>query len=252
MLSLRRRSTAYNRKHKELEKKLTKEERRLTRTIEKLNSDVVQADRAGEYRHHADLLMSHPDPQLTGEDLVTLTDWEGGEVEIKLDAKKTIIENAKRLYDKARNSERAAEERQKRLPALELELSQIKQQLEQLAAADSIEDLEAMDPKKTQSEERQEPESPYRVFVLGRHLHAVRWQERCQQRPTHHALCKAERLVVPRSRFIRLTLRLERGRWKEEAAKADPRSGRCYRRILLRFTQRIVHTCCLHATQVRA
>ena len=166
-----RRTISERRRHKQstqirsvLERDLKKEEHRLLRAIENVKKDVDAGSRAAQYRHQADLLMSYPDPSLTGAHQIDVEEWDGTIATIPLDASLSIVENAQRLYEKARRSEKSVDERNQRLPIIEKQLAIVRKRIDQLEHTVDSEELH--DTAKYPASPRAEPISPYRTFVL--------------------------------------------------------------------------------------
>jgi predicted ribosome quality control (RQC) complex YloA/Tae2 family protein len=105
--------------------KLEREKHRLEKAIS-IASDLDEPlSRADTYRDYADVLMSQQNvKQRIGEN-ISLTDWNGKQMNIPLDAKLTLLENANRYYTKSRKALEDATIRQKRLPKLQAELTKI-------------------------------------------------------------------------------------------------------------------------------
>ncbi|MFW6331237.1 MAG: NFACT RNA binding domain-containing protein, partial [Gemmatimonadota bacterium] len=87
---------------------------RLERRARALREELDSApEKAASLRRRADLLMARLHAVPKGAATVELEDFEGGTVRLELDPSVSAVENAERLYDRARKRERAA----RRLPA---------------------------------------------------------------------------------------------------------------------------------------
>ncbi|RPI67483.1 MAG: DUF814 domain-containing protein, partial [Ignavibacteriae bacterium] len=160
------RRTRLDKVRTELLKGYDREIRKLQKALEAMRSDAAQADRAAERRMIGDLLMSHHEPRARDLASIDLVTWDGDPLTVKLDPKKTIIDNAQDYYAKARNAEAAAVERQQRIPKTERRLRELEVLREHVAANTDVTELERLR-KRPMSTQGPTPETlPYRVFQL--------------------------------------------------------------------------------------
>jgi predicted ribosome quality control (RQC) complex YloA/Tae2 family protein len=162
-VGLRRHRDRLHRLKADALKLLQREKHRLERMIDNMTSDEATADHAAHARHLADLLMSHSSPTSTGLETIVVSDWEGGEVTITLNPLRSIVENATMYYEKAKRSERAAEHRAIRLPAVKVRLQSVLQEIRDVEATTDVKDLQRY---MKNTDLGPTPTSPYRVFVL--------------------------------------------------------------------------------------
>lgn len=148
-------------------KRLEREKTKLQRGIDGMQSDVAKADKASMYRMQADMLLSLPNAGENAEPTLVLSDWNGVEHTITLDPQRTYLQNAEALYDRAHKSEKAAEERQRRLPQYIANLTRVEQQIAQIESANSLEEAESLfdSPMEQKSKTSNQP-TPYRTFVF--------------------------------------------------------------------------------------
>lgn len=167
VLQTRRKRMYMNAAKKLTLKRLEREKSKLQRGIDGMQSDVAKADKASLYRMHADLLLSLPNPTSNAEPTLALTDWNGIDHTIVLDPKRTYLQNAEALYDRAHKSEKAAEERQRRLPQYIGNLSRVEEQIARIESAVSLEEVESLfdSPMEQKSKTTNAP-TPYRTFAL--------------------------------------------------------------------------------------
>lgn len=130
-------------------------------------------ERSDKYRLYAEIIMSQPNiKQRVGEN-VELSDWNGNIVNIKLDAKLNLLENANKYFIKSRKSLEDAENREKRLPILEKKLEKNNHIIAKIENCNSIKELEKIKVELIeqsiiimQNEERP-ISTKFRVFDLG-------------------------------------------------------------------------------------
>jgi len=133
----------YSRLHSYLISETSKRKKKLEKKIETFSDIKFLAIRANNYRLYGDILMSRPDIKSIKSKIDT-QDWEGNDILIPLDDKLTLLDNAKRFYEKSKNLERTALEHQEMLPLLEEQLFEILGVEELLAAKPKIKELENM------------------------------------------------------------------------------------------------------------
>ena len=165
--ALRHRGAKDRSLHRELEKRLLREHKKLSKALEAMKSDVAQADHAAKHRHLADLLLSYSSPQQRDLEEVQLIDWEGAAVTVTLDPTKSIIENAHAYYAKAKRSEESARIRKQRIPITERQLQHVEQKLAELPTITDIRQLESMMKEYEPRGSAQAMATPYRVFELA-------------------------------------------------------------------------------------
>jgi predicted ribosome quality control (RQC) complex YloA/Tae2 family protein len=122
---------------------------KLQRDIKRIDANIKIAEnlddvlmRADKYRINAELLMSQSNLKQRGSKNITITDWNEKEIQIELDQKLTLIENANKYYSKSKKSLEEATFREKRLPTLKRKMQQLQQLVEKINAHDNIKELE--------------------------------------------------------------------------------------------------------------
>lgn len=149
-------------------KQLERDRSKLARGIQGMQSDAAQADRASLYRMYGDMLLSLPNPSTIAAKSIVLADWNGVEQTITLDDLRTYVQNADVYYARARKSEKAADDRRRRLPQYVERLARVEAQLERINSASSIDDLESLVNKRmVKQTESAAPQQKYRTFVLN-------------------------------------------------------------------------------------
>jgi predicted ribosome quality control (RQC) complex YloA/Tae2 family protein len=136
------RKQSYNSLYKELFGKLRREKSRLEKNIEMLRDEASIVERADKYRLFGELLLSYPNPKNKSIKEIILKDYEGKEIEIPLDDKKNILENANKYFEKSRKAKEEYKIRKKRLPDLELKLIRIENAMKLLNEAETYRELE--------------------------------------------------------------------------------------------------------------
>lgn len=106
---------------------------------------VQGAETAARERRDADLLLAYQFRVTPGAARVSLPDFDGeGEVEVTLDPALSAVQNAERLYARARRREEVFERLAEREPALRADLAAVEEELARLDTADLAE-LEALE-----------------------------------------------------------------------------------------------------------
>ncbi|MFW5701438.1 MAG: Rqc2 family fibronectin-binding protein [Bacteroidota bacterium] len=165
--------SAYDNIESEIRPPVEKEIRRLKKKISGYEKSLEAQDREHKYRLFADLLMARPNPRQKAGSSIKLTDWEGREVEIPLDEKLDLMENAQKYYEKARKSREESESIARRLPELRLELKRYEYAKETIESADSVKELRKVKEELIKKRiirmdnEKNLPEQRFRTFELG-------------------------------------------------------------------------------------
>lgn len=150
---------------KAISAELERDRHRLERSIRGMTSDAATTDRASVYREYGSLLLTLPPSTPLYEDAIDVQHWDGQTVSIRVDPKRTVIENAHRYFDKARSSEEAARVRAIRLPKAQRQLQRIDAELQRVATA-SLRELESLKKTMEPSSGSTDATSKYRVFEL--------------------------------------------------------------------------------------
>ena len=165
-VSKRRFMKRYTELYDNITRSLNRERAKLAKAVDAMQKEAEVSDRAGDYRHFGDLLMSQPNPTLSGVESVDVDDWSGERVSIELDSAMSLIENAQRYFAKGRKAELSAKERKERLPATIKRLEEVDAKLLRLQTITDINELESMVSDKPESK-GQEPATKYREFELA-------------------------------------------------------------------------------------
>ena len=119
---------------------------RRARSAEAMLDELSQPSRADRYQHWAHLLMASAAGQPAGAESVTLPDLIAGTDEpitVPLDPARTAVENAERLYDKARRTRGAREAAEARWGSVQADADAAAALLAELRAVDRVPDLQA-------------------------------------------------------------------------------------------------------------
>jgi len=144
---------------------LMRELGRRERTAKRLREWLADSGEADRLRHSADLLMLSHSEIPRGEDSVELTDPISGEtVRIRLDPSLGAIENAQRLYTRAKRLKRGRPRVTERLSRIEEEIATIK---DALSRVEKGEEVEAGLPFERDGARPEERQGPFRSTVIG-------------------------------------------------------------------------------------
>lgn len=152
---------------------LDKQKRKIDKQIEFMQDIESAEHRLADYRKFAELLMSHPESRSKFGNAITLNDWENNQVEIKLDSKLNLVDNAAKYFDKARATVTDIKTRKQRLPEMLVKQRDIHKSVEDLKSVKSIKELERFDSniKKVTGERtntsKMTMEDKFRKFELG-------------------------------------------------------------------------------------
>jgi len=138
---------------------------RRERTAKRLREWLADAGEADRLRHSADLLMLNHSEIRRGEDSIEVTDPISGEVvKIELDPSLGAIENAQRLYTRAKRMKRGRPRVIERLARIEEEIATIKDALSRLEKG---EEIEAEGPSIGKGGQREGRGGRFRSTVIG-------------------------------------------------------------------------------------
>lgn len=129
------------RERKALLRKLERKKSKTERTINEISDIQKNSERAEKYRHYAELLMQQPGQKTKPGEKISVIDYAGNTIEIKLDAKKTINENAQYYFAKAKNTETNIKIKQNMLPGLKEKLDVIVQIINEIKEVESVKRL---------------------------------------------------------------------------------------------------------------
>ncbi|MBK7032385.1 MAG: DUF814 domain-containing protein [Ignavibacteria bacterium] len=167
-ISERRKGQALKERRRATLKSLETDLRRVERSIEGMTSDAAREGRSERYRHWADLLLSQPSGNRSGLSSIAIDDEDGTPNVIQLNEHRTLIENARNYYDKARSSATASRSREERLPGLRAKRDALIASIEQVRQAPSLTELTKQRSAVTSEmpPSRDESNGRFRVFVI--------------------------------------------------------------------------------------
>jgi hypothetical protein len=136
--------------------------------IDRLRAELGGAGReADRLRAGADLLLGQLHLVRRGMKEVSLDDWSGGQVRVKLDPALDPAANANRIYERARKRDRAAQRLPKLIAQSETRLARLDDAMRRLSADPSaVEHVGSLIPPRaeTKQRERRGPALPYRLY----------------------------------------------------------------------------------------
>lgn len=127
-----------------LAKLLAREINKTEKLIKNLCEFHAIRDRGERNRLYAELIMTKGDLSSRPGKSIVLEDWEGSPIEIPLDDKKTLNENAAKLFDKAKNAEKQIKVNEKRIPLEEKKLKHLRLFYERVKITDNLKELETL------------------------------------------------------------------------------------------------------------
>lgn len=145
------------------------------RSLERVEEELLQPSRADRYEHLGHLLMAQPQLVEVGAEVTQLPDLlgDGSLVTIRLDPMKTPIENAQRMYGKAKANRAAREAAFDRLDGLRAQLEELDTMLEEVTALEDVKAVQAFEQRHAKQLARLRQSSddedgiPYRRFDVG-------------------------------------------------------------------------------------
>ncbi len=109
---------------------------RKRRALSKVQAEMDDSERADEYRHKAQLLLTRRDSLKRGERMQRVLDYDNvTEVEIEVDPSLPAARNAEALFARARKADRRAKRTPERAAELEAEIEGLERDLESIDAA---------------------------------------------------------------------------------------------------------------------
>lgn len=161
---------AYSQLHSYISSLVTKKKRKLSSKLARFRDWEPLMLKGEEQRLWADILMARPDIKEKKDRLQT-KDWEGKPLDIKLDEKLTLLENAQKLYEKSKTLERTIEEQQDMIPDIEKELKSTNEIELILESRPRYKELEKLQKEhrwlRGQSYTKAKKEDKFRRFQLG-------------------------------------------------------------------------------------
>lgn len=152
-----------------LEKELKKQDKKI-QDIKLVESNLHLEE---QYHNWAVLLSSQPEVKIKGLDTITITDFNNNQINIPLDHKLTLIENANLYFQKSKKVRLNIEKRRSFLPEILERKNKISSYLECLNMISNIRELEKLNEEisnsftKIEFENNKDSSSKYRQFDLG-------------------------------------------------------------------------------------
>lgn len=145
------------------------------RSLERVEEELLQPSRADRYEHLGHLLMAQPQLVEAGAEVTQLPDLlgDGSLVTIRLDPTRTPIENAQRMYNKAKANRAAREAAFDRLDGLRAQLEELDAMLDEATSLEDIKSVQGFEQRhaKQLARLRQSADDddgiPYRRFDVG-------------------------------------------------------------------------------------
>lgn len=151
--------------------KLKARKTKTERTIAEIQDSESKLEKASMYRKWGELLLAYPEQKAKPGNLVIVSDWEGKQQEIPLNAAKTIIENAEHYFEKSKSTEKNITIRIGMLPAMIDKLERIVKLIESIEEADSLKKLTKIEKENADllgfDESNTENPGRFRTFDLG-------------------------------------------------------------------------------------
>ena len=155
-----------------VEKAVGRRLKRKLRAIEKVEAEAADADRAGDYRHKAQLLLTRQGDVQRGRSPVHVLDFDATtRVEIEVDPAISPARNAEALFRRARKAERRAERAPRRLAELRDRVRELRGALDEVATASHarLAELEAefRPPPPGGARRKDGPRARFRTFTVS-------------------------------------------------------------------------------------
>lgn len=167
---LTRQREKYSSLRSQLETKLNRIAKRLLSSISQMENDAKAGERAANYKLWAELLLAQPNTKRTNGNSITVDSWTGETIEIPLDERLTLIENAEKYFTKTRSAADAAKVRANRLPAYKSRMARTEELLAMISRTSTLKDVTELSEQIEQfagkSMKEQTEQSKYREFAL--------------------------------------------------------------------------------------
>ncbi len=128
--------------HKKMLSKLKSIVEKNERRLKQISDFTMIEDRIKVYKKYGEAIMAQPEIKERKEANIMISDWNGEALNINLDFKLTLLQNAKKYFDKAKHSEQDLLSRTKRLPIEENKYKQLVELYTQLERITSIKELD--------------------------------------------------------------------------------------------------------------
>lgn len=148
------------------------------RNYEKKILDCKRAEELGNlaenYKLIGGLLLSLPNPSIKSKSPIQLTDYEGKTIQVELDEKINLVENAQKYFNRSKKIQRDIAIKSERLPLLTSKLQSIINYINEANNSNDpktlqrlIDDLSSKRVVKNMNVEKKKPEDKFKVFELG-------------------------------------------------------------------------------------
>ncbi|MBS1538089.1 MAG: DUF814 domain-containing protein [Bacteroidetes bacterium] len=169
-IALTRQREKYNSLRINLEKKLHRVEKRLQSSIFQMENDAKAEERATNYKSWAELLLAQPNGRQLHGNTITVDSWTGETIEIPLDERLTLLENAEKYFAKTKSAADATKVRAERLPSYKSRLAKIEELLAKIEETSTLQEVlelqEHIEQIAGKSMKEQTEHSKYREFAL--------------------------------------------------------------------------------------
>lgn len=160
-------------RHKEIMSLLANEQKKCANTLRACQDLETAQKRADQYRLWADLLMSAPNPKAKPGKKYYTYDYSGKSIEISLDSKLNLLDNAQKYYSKSKDTFEDIRIRKERKPKLEKKLEKINYYIAKAKESRFFKEIDRLGTEirqelglKMQKEDKT-PTEKYKVFDLG-------------------------------------------------------------------------------------
>ena len=157
---------------KEIMLKLKRNEKKLLDNIKNSENFNDSFLRAKNYKNYAELLMSQTNIKIKSGEEIILLDWNENKINIKLDKKLSLLDNANKYFSKYKKSLEESKIKQQRIPILYEKLKIVQDNINQLNNTRDIKELQKLRTKLIQNTTiimQQEPQPiniKFRKFIL--------------------------------------------------------------------------------------
>lgn len=128
--------------YKKVKSKLESIIKRNEKKLSELKNTKTLDENAKNYRKFGEAILSQEDLKISGKNQITINNWNGENLEINLDPKLNLNQNAKKYFDKAKNSEKEKQIRLKRIPLEEEKIKKLNELYSELKNIKNIKDLD--------------------------------------------------------------------------------------------------------------
>lgn len=155
---------------------LEREHRTLSNGLKKMMDELAGPSRADQYEKNGHLLMAHAATISPGAEEARLPDLfeQGGEVVVRLDPERSVVQNAEQFYDRARRTRQARDHAERRLEVRLERRERVAALLDELRGATTVKEVRTLQEVRADlissvrsSKGASGPARPYRQFESG-------------------------------------------------------------------------------------